>query len=328
MVHEPVGDAGLVGDVRHAAGVEALAGEHPHRRRQDLAALLFGVLRARAAAPAASAGCSNRLLLGPAVGLARGGWPARAGSSGSPARARGRPRPARSPRRPGPAPARSPTGRRSSNARRSAARRGGARTGWRRSRTAGSRSPWPAAAPPSGRGWWRSVKAAGTVISCGPLHGEDPVQLGEAQVVADRQPQARACGGVGQHDLLAGELELGLAVDACPPPPRRTCGACGRRPCTSPSASMCSEVLASFSSPSSSSSSEPGTSSTPSSRASPRAHATVGPSSGSADSRSCSSEPIEGHFSGSTISSAPARGGLAHEALGASAGSRRGRRLS
>ena len=35
VVDEPVGDARLVGDVRHAAGVEALAGEHAHGRVED-----------------------------------------------------------------------------------------------------------------------------------------------------------------------------------------------------------------------------------------------------------------------------------------------------
>ncbi len=51
-------------------------------------------------------------------------------------------------------------------------------------------------------------------------HGEDAKQLGEAQVVADRQAQidARraglAGGGLAEHDLLAGQLDVGLAVGA------------------------------------------------------------------------------------------------------------------
>ena len=40
VVDQPVGDAGLVGDVRHPAGVEALAGEHPHRGVEDHPALV------------------------------------------------------------------------------------------------------------------------------------------------------------------------------------------------------------------------------------------------------------------------------------------------
>ena len=42
MVHEPVGDASLVGDVGHAAGVKALAREHAHRRVEDHAPLVDG----------------------------------------------------------------------------------------------------------------------------------------------------------------------------------------------------------------------------------------------------------------------------------------------
>ena len=40
VVDEPVGDAGLVGDVGDPAGVKALAGEHADRRVEDLAALV------------------------------------------------------------------------------------------------------------------------------------------------------------------------------------------------------------------------------------------------------------------------------------------------
>ena len=45
-------------------------------------------------------------------------------------------------------------------------------------------------------------------------HREDAVQLGEAQVVADRQAELDAVGGLRQHDLLAAVLVLGLAVRA------------------------------------------------------------------------------------------------------------------
>jgi hypothetical protein len=43
----------------------------------------------------------------------------------------------------------------------------------------------------------------------------------------------------------------------------------------------------------------------PSSRARPRAQASVGPSSGSAEAAVCSGVPSTGHFSGSSTSSAP-----------------------
>ena len=44
VVDEPVGDARLVGDVRHAAGMEALAREHAHRGVEDDPALVDGRL--------------------------------------------------------------------------------------------------------------------------------------------------------------------------------------------------------------------------------------------------------------------------------------------
>ena len=47
VVDEPVGHAGLVGDVGHAAVVEALAREHPDRRVEDHAALVGRGLGAR-----------------------------------------------------------------------------------------------------------------------------------------------------------------------------------------------------------------------------------------------------------------------------------------
>ena len=42
VVDEAVGDAGLVGDVGHPAGVEALPGEHPHGGVEDHPALVDG----------------------------------------------------------------------------------------------------------------------------------------------------------------------------------------------------------------------------------------------------------------------------------------------
>ncbi len=47
-----------------------------------------------------------------------------------------------------------------------------------------------------------------------PADGEDAEQLGEAQVVADRQAQLDACGGAREHDLLARLLQRRLAVGA------------------------------------------------------------------------------------------------------------------
>ena len=54
VVDEPVGDAGLVGDVRHAAGVKALAREHADRRVEDHPALVGGGRRADRGRPVVS----------------------------------------------------------------------------------------------------------------------------------------------------------------------------------------------------------------------------------------------------------------------------------
>ena len=55
VVDEAVGHARLVGDVRHAAGVEALAGEHAHRRVEDQPALVLRRLGPRATRALAAA---------------------------------------------------------------------------------------------------------------------------------------------------------------------------------------------------------------------------------------------------------------------------------
>ena len=44
VVHQPIGDAGLVGDVAHAAGVEALAREHANGGVEDHPPLVDGLL--------------------------------------------------------------------------------------------------------------------------------------------------------------------------------------------------------------------------------------------------------------------------------------------
>ena len=51
VVDEPVGDARLVGDVRHAARVEALAREHAHRGVEDDPPLVDGACFAAATTP-------------------------------------------------------------------------------------------------------------------------------------------------------------------------------------------------------------------------------------------------------------------------------------
>jgi hypothetical protein len=69
---------------------------------------------------------------------------------------------------------------------------------------------------------------------------------------------------------------------------------------------MWADVLEPFSAPGTRSAIEPATRSTPSSRAVSRAQVRAGPSNGSAPATVCSGVPSTDHFSGSTISSAPA----------------------
>ncbi len=146
-------------------------------------------------------------------------------------------------------------------------------------------------------------------------HGEDPVELGKAQVVADRHAQLDAAGGAREHDLLARLLELRLAVDApvhldVEHVDLAVDGA------ISPSGSTCTEVFASFSWPGTRSTIEPATRSTPSSRASSRAHAIAGPSSGSAAARSSSLGAHRRPLLGQYDQLAPVGGGGAGEAIG------------
>ena len=61
VVDEPVRDARLVGDVRDAAGVEALVGEHPHGGVEDHAPLVGAALGAGGGRPG-----SAHALLAPA----------------------------------------------------------------------------------------------------------------------------------------------------------------------------------------------------------------------------------------------------------------------
>ena len=139
-----------------------------------------------------------------------GGWRAPGRCGGSAPGARGRARRRRPRPRPAPAPGRHPRGRRSSSVRRTPCPRRRP-TGWRPGRSTGSR--------PRGRGGGAPVVLAGDERErrghgqqLGPLDGEDAVQLGEAKVVADGQPDPPAL------DLAALRgvprlLAVGLAVD-------------------------------------------------------------------------------------------------------------------
>ena len=194
VVDEPVGDARLVGDVRHAAGVEALAREHAHRGVEDDPALVDGRLWSPPLA---------RHLARPAVGLRAGGWPARAACGGSRPGARGRARRATKVSVSGACASTTPHG--STIIERPPERMPGACSPtW----LAATTNAWSsiARARSSTSQWSRvvaSVNAAGTAITRAPLHREDPVELGEAQVVTDGQAELDAVGGLGDDDLVA-----------------------------------------------------------------------------------------------------------------------------
>ena len=184
VVDEAVGDARLVGDVGDAGRVEALAGEDADRRVEDLAALVDRRRAWRHQARASAAAASRR--------RRGGGWRARAATRGSAPGRRGRGRRRRSTPRRAPSPARRPRGRRSSSGRRScsaaAPRRPGSaamtKTWFSIARARSSTSQW---SRPVARGEGRRDGD-----QAGAAHGEDPVELGEAQVVTDGQPDRRA----------------------------------------------------------------------------------------------------------------------------------------
>ena len=174
VVDEPVGDARLVGDVGDAARVEALAGEDADRRVEDLAALLGGRLAAagrrairRCHLDRGAVGERRQLAADPRlcveievgddVALARRApWPARGPTDRRSATAR----PSRMPPRCEPIWLAATTNACSSIAR---ARRG----------------------PPSGRGRRQRERGRHGRMR-GAAHGQRAVELGEAQVVADR----------------------------------------------------------------------------------------------------------------------------------------------
>ena len=112
--------------------------------------------------------------------------------------------------------------------------------------------------------------------------------------------------GLGEHDLVARRLVLGLLVDAPADLDVEHVDLAVARACSSPSGPTWIDVLRPRSSPSTRSLNEPATRSIPSSRRSPSPTRRIGPSNGSAAAIVCSGVPSAGHFSGSTTSSAPA----------------------
>ena len=188
VVDEAVGDARLVGDVGDAGGVEALAGEDGDRGVEDLPAFVDGagalLDRALHQAPASAARARRR--------RPGGGWRAPAAPRGSAPGRRGRDRRRRSTPRRGRSPGRRPRGRRSPSAR-SESKCGGASPTWsggededRVLDRPGAQQHLPVVAA-GGRG-----EGGGDGDQAGAADREDPVQLGEAQVVTDGQPERAA----------------------------------------------------------------------------------------------------------------------------------------
>ena len=220
VVDEPVGDPGLVGDVGDAGRVEALAGEDADRRVEDLAALVdrrcFRAIRR--APPSAAARRRPRA----------GGWRARAATRG-PAPARPRSRSAATKhsssggggqhRAPGVDDRRVPVG--VEVRRRLADLVGGEDEGLVLDRPRAQQHLPVVAA--GGRG-----EGGGDGDQTGAAHGEDPVQLGEAQVVADGQPDAQLAERRGD-DLGARPARARTRGRRRRRRRRRTCGSCGRR---------------------------------------------------------------------------------------------------
>ena len=139
-----------------------------------------------------------------------------------------------------------------------------------------------------------------------PREREDPVQLGEAEVVADGQPELEPVGGLGEHDLVGRLGVLGLAVlDAADLDVEHVDLAVDGL--DSPSGPTWTDVLATRSWPSRRSAIEPATRSMPSSRASLASPTRAGAPLRASRRRRRSPGPLprRSRRSGSTTSSAP-----------------------
>ena len=306
VVDEPVGDAGLVGDVRDAAGVEALAREDADGRVEDQPALVDRRgLHART--PSAAGGTR------PA-----GGWRATAASRGSPRAGRSRGRRRRRSRRPAPG---------EHDAPRVDDHRAPARCA-----CPGACSPtWLAAITKH----WSSIARARSRTSqwsrvvVSRERGRDGEELG-ARATARMRGRARGSAGRSRwsgpgrcrrrartsDELVARRLVLGLAVRAAadldvehvdlavdravlavgPDVDARVRAALGALDALGDRAG--DEVDAQLA------------------RDARAPRSSDGPSSGSAPAAVCSGVPSTGHFSGSTTSSAPRRGRLARQPVG------------
>ena len=140
------------------------------------------------------------------------------------------------------------------------------------------------------------MKAEGTASDAGAAHGEDPVQLGKAKVVADAEADDRVAERSGD-DLVARLLVVGLAVGDAADVDVEHVDLAVDREVLAVGADQDRGVEALPSGPRSEM--LPASRWMPSSRAQPRAVLRVGPSSGSAPASSSSPPASRFHFSGS-----------------------------
>ena len=187
---------------------------------------------------------------------------------------------------------------------------------------AATTNAWPSIARARSRTsqWSRvvaNVNAAGTVITLRALDREDPVQLGEADVVTDGQPELDAVGGLGDARSRRPAPRARTPCRRGRRPRRRTCGSCGSSAFSSPSGPTWSDVLRAAL--------VAGLRARRTSRRRGRCRARgrcASPTAGSGRRTArrrrsvCSGVPSTGHFSGSTTSSAPACGRVAGQAVG------------
>ena len=187
-----------------------------------------------------------------------------------------------------------------------------------RPRSTGSRSPAPARSTSQ---WSRvvgSVNALGHGDHLGAAHGEDPVQLGEAQVVADAHPQPDAVGQLRDDDLDRRAARSRTPRRGRRRPRRRTCGSCGRRRGARRRGRRGRSCWRALLLAGDALDDRAGDAGRSRARAAIAARPARSPGRRAAGRRRaiCSPVPSTLHFSGSTTSSAPRRGGLADEPVG------------
>ena len=260
VVHEAVGDTGLVGDVRHAAGVKALAGEHPDRGLEDDPALVDRRLGGRqgwtSTRPSYTSGrrwvsdgslrLTSRKHREVQVGDDRR-LGVRSGREHEPPRVDDH---------------RSPAGAVAARVRPDLIGPDHEALGLDR---AGAQQQLPVV--PRGR----QRERGGHDDHLRPAHGERLVELGEADVVTDAHPKPGAVGQLASRPPRRPAARARIRRTRCRRPRRRTCAACGTRRAARRRARRARSCSRSSRRSGMRSAIDPATSSMPSSRATVRA---------------------------------------------------------